>query len=304
MRLMILTCLGILAIGPIVRAEDKAMDEMVSQIAKSAVEQFHKEQLKPEDFSITVIDLRDPNNLRTGSYRGDAGVYPASVVKLFYLVATHRALEDGKLKDSEELRRALSDMIVKSTNDATNWILEAVTDTGNGPLLAGDELKQWEEKRNSINRYFASMGYTGINVCNKTFIEGPYGRDKVFLGPKLENRNKLTTDATARLLSEIVLGKAVSQDHCKQMMELLHRDPMSKSEGGDDQAHGFSAMALPKDVKLWSKAGWTTTARHDAAYYELPDGRKMISVIFTTGHANQRQILPAIVGKILDANKP
>ena len=137
----------------------------------------------------------------------------------------------------------------------------------------------------------------------KTFIEGPYGRDKLFLGPDNANRNKLTTDATARLLSEIVLGKAVTQERSKQMMELLNRDMTSKSKGPDDQSHGFSAMALPPEAKLHSKAGWTSTARHDAAYIEMPDGRKMIIVIFTTNHAKQRDILPAIVTKILDATK-
>ena len=58
-------------------------------------------------------------------------------------------------------------------------------------------------------------------------------------------------------------------------------------------------MALPPEAKLWSKAGWTSTARHDAAYFELPDGTKATVVVFTTGHANQRQILPAIVKQII-----
>jgi beta-lactamase class A len=265
------------------------------------MEQFPQEKIKDEDVALTVIDLRDPDHLTCGSYRGDQPIFPASVVKLFYLVATHQWMRDGKLQDNEELRKAMKDMIVDSNNDATNSIVDALTDAQNGSVLDDDQMKQWAQKRNSVNRYFASLGYTGINACQKTYCDGPYQRERVFFGPKFENRNKLTTDATARLLSQIVLGKAVSADRCKQMMELLHRDWSGKSEDPDNQAHGFTALAgLPEGSNLYSKAGWTSTARHDAAYLEPPDGRKLIIVTFTTGHAKNRQIIPAIAKRVIE----
>src|SRR5215207_5853156 len=118
------------------------------------------------------MDLRDPTTPVSGSFRGDAPVFPASVVKLFYLVATHRWLEDGKLEDSEELRRAMKDMIVDSSNDATAMVLEALTDATNGAPLPAAEMERWAEKRNALNRYFTSLGYAGINVCQKTYCEG------------------------------------------------------------------------------------------------------------------------------------
>jgi hypothetical protein len=277
---------------------DENLKKNVNDAVAQTIEQFKDQKLKEEELAVTVIDLRDPNQLRSGSFRGDAGIYPASVVKLFYLVATHRWLEDGKLKDSDELRRGMRDMIVDSTNDATNWILEAVTDAGNGPLLDDAEWAKWVEKRNAINRYFASMGYMGINTCQKTFIEGPYGRDKLFLAQGGSNRNKLTTDATARLLSEIALGKAVTPTRSKQMMDLLKRDPTTKPST-DNQNTDFTARALPKGSKLWCKSGWTSTARHDAAYVELPDGRKFVLVVFTYNHGRERELLPTVARKII-----
>jgi hypothetical protein len=220
-------------------------------------------------------------------------------VKLFYLAATHRWLEDGRLQDSQELRRTLKDMIVESSNDACGNIVEALSGVGNGAPLADGEMKAWADKRQAVNRYFTSMGYVGINVCQKAYAEGPYGRERIFLGPKFENRNKLTTDATARLLAEIVAGKAVTPDRSRQMMELLKRDPAAKPAGGDDQNTGFTAKALPPGSKLWSKAGWTSTARHDAAYVETPDGLKFVLVIFTTGHARNQEVLPAIARGVM-----
>jgi hypothetical protein len=56
---------------------------------------------------------------------------------------------------------------------------------------------------------------------------------------------------------------------------------------------------LPHGAKLWSKAGWTSETRHDAAYVELPDGRKFVLVTFTANHADEREIIPHIAREIL-----
>jgi beta-lactamase class A len=281
-----------------------ALAELAQTGVRAATERFPDEKIKTDDVAVTILDLREAQHLTGGSVRGDAAIFPASVVKLFYLVAAQQWLQDGKLQDSDELRRAMHDMIVDSSNDATGFFVDSLTDAPNGPPLREDQMKQWAEKRNAVNRYFTSVGFTGINVCQKTYCEGPFGRERMFLGPKYENRNKLTTDATARLLAEIVLGRAVQNnaDRCKQMMELLKRDWTTKpdADNPDDQAHGFSALAsFPDGTKLWSKAGWTSTARHDATYLELPDGRRLIVVTFTTGHARNRQIIPTIVKTVL-----
>ena len=53
-------------------------------------------------------------------------------------------------------------------------------------------------------------------------------------------------------------------------------------------------------TRIWSKAGWTNKSRHDAAYIETPDGLKFVLVIFTENHANEREVIPTIAGKIVD----
>jgi hypothetical protein len=283
---------------------DDALDALAATAARNAIEQFKDEKIKEDEIAVTVIDLRDSAKPRSGSFRGDAPMFPASVVKLFYLAATHQWLEDGKLEDSDELRRTMSDMIVDSSNDATAMIVDALSDAINGAPLPEAEMKQWAEKRNAVNRHFAALGYaiggsSGINVNQKTYCEGPYGREKLFIGPKYENRNKLTTNATAKLMVDIALGKSVTPDRSKQMMGLLKRDPASKPSGGDDQDSGFIGAAVAPGTKLWSKAGWTSTARHDAAYLETADGVRAVVVIFTTGHSRQRQLIPTVAQSLL-----
>jgi len=224
------------------------------------------------------------------------------VVKLFYLVAVHRWLEEKKIQEADELKRAVRDMIVVSSNEATQYIVDVLTHTTGGYELAAKEMAQWQDKRNAVNRYFSSLGFTNINVNQKTFCEDAYGREKVSRGPGGENRNKLTTDATARLLSEIVTGRAVNATRSTQMMELLKRDFSGASTDNDDQGHGFTGIALQgmSGVKLWSKAGWTSTTRHDAAYIELPNGAKFVLVTFTVDHANEREIIPTVAHVVID----
>jgi beta-lactamase class A len=256
------------------------LQRAVDVAARAALERFKDKALAEKHLAVTLIDLTDPARPERASFRGAEPIYPASVVKLFYLAAAHRWLEDGRLKESEEFSRGLRDMIVDSSNDATAFILDALTGVSSGAELSPAELKEWGEKRNAVNRYYASLGYAvrpgGINVNQKPWCEGPYGRERQFLGPKLENRNKLTTDATARLLSEIVTGRAVTPERSRKMLELMKRDFTGKSDDPDDQAHGFTGLALEPGTRLWSKAGWTSTARHDAAYLELPGGRRLV----------------------------
>ena len=50
---------------------------------------------------MTLIDLKDPAHLEQGGFRAEERIYPASVIKLFYLVAAHRWMEDGKIAETE-----------------------------------------------------------------------------------------------------------------------------------------------------------------------------------------------------------
>jgi beta-lactamase class A len=279
-----------------------SLQQLVDDAAHTALTKFAGQKLSESQLSITLIDLRDPQHPLNASFRGNERVYPASVVKLFYLVAVHRWLEDKKIQETPELRRAVRDMIVDSSNEATQYVVDVLTQTTGGFELPPKEMEEWQYKRNAVNRYYASLGFTNINVNQKTFCEDAYGRERDSRGPNGENRNKLTTDATARLLSEIVTGHAVSAAHSAQMMQLLKRDYTGTSKDNDDQGHGFSGIALQgiEGAKLWSKAGWTSTMRHDAAYIELPNGAKFVLVTFTTDHANDREIIPTVAKIVIE----
>ena len=276
------------------------LQAIVDRAAHATLDKFAASKLQTNELAITLVDLRDPQKPERGSFRGGERVYPASVVKLFYLAAAHQWLEDGRLQDSEELRRAMRDMVVDSLNEATGYVVDRLTDTTSGPELQPAKLETWYAKRNAVNRWLASLGYANINVNRKPWCEGPYGREMQSVKlHKPNHRNWLTTDATARLLAEIATGRAVTPERSRQMMELLERRPFEPK--AERQSLDYTAPALPHGTRLWSKAGWTSETRHDAAYVDLPNGAKFVLVVFTLNHAGEKEIIPFVGRSVVTA---
>lgn len=245
------------------------------------------------------------HSVRGFSYRGDERIYPASIVKLFYLVAVYEWLDKGMSQTTKELERAIKDMVVDSSNDATSLVVDILTGTTSGPELPSGPFETWKMQRNIVNRYFQSLGWEElqtINVNQKTWGDGPYGRERMFVGELMDNRNMLTTNATARLLHSIVGGVAVSAIQSQVMMALLKRSLTELSSDDENQVTGFLGGGLPNNAQLWSKAGWTSKVRHDAAYIELPGKQPYLLVVFIEGAASQnRAILPYISAKIAES---
>ena len=296
-------------------------DIQITEIAQQILEEIFQEfpNLARDQIALTWLVYDHPVIVNTGgalspeefwqheirgfSYRGFERIYPASIVKLFYLVAIEEWLEKGMIPDSLELQRAICDSIIDSSNDATSLILDTLTGTTSGPELPPNPFETWKQQRNIVNRYFKSLGWSeldAINVNQKPWNEGPYGREKAFLGEMMENRNMLTTDSIARLLHSIIGGVAVSSDRSSQMMKLLKRNlnpqDLAKYEEDENQVTGFLGGALPANAQIWSKAGWTSQVRHDAAYIEIPQQQPYLLVVFTKGKdsAKNHRILPFI----------
>jgi Beta-lactamase enzyme family len=249
------------------------------------------------------------HTIRGFTYRGVERIYPASVVKLFYLVAVNEWLEKGMTQTSKELERAIKDMIVESSNDGTSLVVDILSGTTSGPELPTGPFETWKYQRNIVNRYFQSLGWEElqtINVCQKTWCDGPYGRERAFCGEMMDNRNMLTANATARLLHSIVGGVAVSSGRSQAMMALMKRSLKPEdlpTDVEEDQVTGFLGGGLPQEAQIWSKAGWTSQVRHDAAYIEIPDKRPYLLVVFTEGkaHAKSRAILPFVSQRVVEA---
>ena len=244
--------------------------------------------------------------LRGASWGGERQLYPASVIKLVYLIAAEAWLQRQLIEDQPELRRALADMIQNSSNDATGLVVDLLSGTTSGPSLPAERHAAWVRQRQLVNRWLADLGWLeleGCNACQKTWGDGPYGRERDFYGAALENRNRLSTDATARLLHAVIGGALVSPPACHRMRGLLRRslDPVERAADPENQVDGFIGAGLPQSAALWSKAGWMSQARHDAAYVEEEGADPFLLVIFSEGEccARDEQMLPFLAARLL-----
>jgi beta-lactamase class A len=249
-------------------------------------------KLKAEDLAITLVDVTSPTVASRGDYRGDERFYPASVIKLFFMADVYATRKQW----IGDVDRALKEMIVVSDNDATAYLVDILADTVPGPPLEGRALRRYIEKRREINRRFQKLGYAdNVSAMMKPWSFGPYGVDRQVLGENRVNRNMLTANATASLLLWIQRQRS---PFAPDMMKLLER-PLAPLREEENQVKEFIGAALPEGSRLWSKAGWTSEVRHDAAYVELPGGRKLILVIFTRGIAEDVTLVPAIAKNVL-----
>ncbi|HBL11635.1 MAG TPA: serine hydrolase, partial [Cyanobacteria bacterium UBA11162] len=67
-------------------------------------------------------------------------------------VAVEEWIENGMIEPSAELDRAIRDMIVDSSNDATSLVVDVLSGTTSGPELPPSPFETWKLQRNIINR--------------------------------------------------------------------------------------------------------------------------------------------------------
>ena len=232
-------------------------------------------------------------------------IYPASVVKLIYAMAAEAWLQQDLLPEEPELRRAMRDMIADSSNDATGLLVDLLTGTTSGPALQGEAWELWQRQRRLVNDWLQGLGWPeleDVNCCQKTWGDGPYGRERVFYGVDLENRNALSTAATARALEAVMTDGVLSPPACQRLRELLARslDQAQRAADPENQVDGFLGAGLPEGSRLWSKAGWMSKARHDAAWWRAPDGSPALLVAFSDGAAcaKDEQLLPELARQL------
>ncbi len=261
------------------------------------------------NISVTWVNYKDKPPASLGGegagWLEDKLIYPASVIKLFYACAIEEWLNKDLLIDCAELRRALSEMIINSSNDATSYIVDLLTATTSGPSLKDQRWEIWKKQRNIINKWLKSFNwdeFNSINCCQKTWSEGPFGRDSDFYGKNNENKNSLSTIATGKLLEALMTGILLNPKSTHNIKKLLFRslDILKRKEDKENQIDGFIGEGLPKGSKLWSKAGFMSEARHDATWFITPNKNTMLLIVFCKGKnlAKDNSLLPSIASEI------
>lgn len=195
-----------------------------------------------------------PGPARGACWQGARLREPGDLVQLAYLLASERWLQRGLLEEEPELRRAQLAMIRRGSHDATSYVVDRLSGTTSGPALAETSREAWMAQRLLVDGWLASLGWPELEGCHaaqKTWQDGPYGRERQFLGPALENANRFSTDGLARLLEGVLVGTLISPPACQRMRHLLAVPEHERGPDGPDP--GDLAALLPPVASGWAR---------------------------------------------------
>ena len=272
----------------------------------------NKENLK-NDIAITWINYKSDNSHLLKGYgfgiNNTKLLYPASIVKLVYGLAAYSWIETKKILFSKEISYAVEKMLSCSSNDATSFVIDILTGTTSGPSIEGNTWENWKFQRSIINDWLKDLNWNeiyGINCCQKTWDDAPFGREKEFYGAENKNRNMMTTDSAARILEEIMININYHVDNLNLRSflkrnlnkNILKNDPLN-------QVEGFLGGGLPEDINFWSKAGLMSAARHDAAWWVNNHSVQTLLVVFGNGakYFKDENLFPEIAKSVYEYNK-
>jgi beta-lactamase class A len=293
---------------------DFRQSQKLKAVVDGIVKLARNNKLPTENLSITLIDV---NSGEIAGYQQEKLRYPASVVKLFWLVALYGQFSAGFWQNPKIFTEDLYKMIKQSDNEASSRIVDAITNTRSGTELSGKQYKEWLEKRYSLNQFFQKAGYQNINISQKTFpipsenLYEPKGNDLKMRGNKDKpTRNKISTQQAAQLMYEIVTGRAISPEISQNLQQWLAWDLTSQEWKNIDPNTGrfnpiqtFFGESLPTDIYFASKAGWTANTRQEVAFVRTRDGKTayiLAAFAEDAAYAKNGQIFPQISRQVFD----
>lgn len=265
------------------------------QIVAELTARFEAQGLHADALGLVLLSP-GPHGPQGFAHRADWRCYPCSLVKSFHLVHALAALDRGRIAPHPELDRALRDMILWSSNTATNYVIDLLTGTTGDTMLEGADYMDWTIKRDHLNRFFTTLNWAEFANCNitqKLMDDTRYGREAQYAGPGGENLNALTPLASARLLWELFDGDLpLSAAARHRAQTALRRSPDSPhAQHPHYQLSEYLGASLPEGVEIWSKAGhnlWTGDAnaswfKHDMIRLASEGRAPLIIVAMTQG---------------------
>ncbi|MDY7019933.1 MAG: serine hydrolase, partial [Cyanobacteriota bacterium] len=266
-------------------------------------------KLSTSSLSLHLIDIQTQT---FAEYRSQIPRFPASITKLFWMVALFSQVEAG-LQPTERIQYTsvcqtdICTLIQKSDNGAASRILDQLTQTSSQPNQPNKNYENWLKKRYSVNQFFQKAGYRNINISQKNFpvpeinMEEPQDWDLKMRGnPQKPIRNRITAEQTGRLMYEIVTQTAVSPVASSEMMKLLEQnlDPQVWTREDRNSIAGFLGESLTEfDIHFFSKVGWTSQNRFEVAFIQSKsDNVAYILTVFgeDKDYAESEDIFPLI----------
>ncbi len=289
-----------LALAPEPRPDPELQAALTRMVRETLAEE--RGGLEESQIHIALLDLRDKAHPSSAHFRGDISVYPASVIKMYYMAYVYHLAEQGELTLTPAIEDLLLQMIRPSSNVATGKIVDLWSGVRHDALMDDQKFQEFAQKRNACNRWLQGpLAIEDVNANQKTWGGTiPHGErqflsDGAFGGP-WTNRNAMTALAAARFLQLLAQDKLATPESCQAMRRLMARDV-------NQQAYQKRRIAggAPPGASVYSKTGTTSDTFHDAGIIVLPTGETFALVTLLTGKGVPRQagtFIPRLTRKV------
>lgn len=236
-------------------------------------------QFKDKTISVAIYDLHSGSDILINA---DVSMHPASTMKVPVMMEVFRQAEAGLLALDEPLKIFNS---FKSIVDGSEFSLEEVDDSDKTLYARIGESETIRElnrlmivrssnlatnllmERVTCARVDAFIKELGIE--NMTVIRGLEDKKAYRLGMN----NAASARSSTQMMKLIAEGKVVSRKVCDEMIEVMFGQEFNES---------IPAL-LPADVKVAHKTGWTGDFFHDTGIVFPPERKPYAISLFTQG---------------------
>ena len=222
-------------------------------VAKKPTENTDKAMLKiiqqhlPKDSGKWAVYYKNLKDNRTVSIQNKKMV-SASLIKLFIMATVYEEIEQGNLKDTENIEQLMEKMITVSHNDSSN---ELVRIAGGGDFQKGMK---------TVNDYARKIGCPDTEQQRNMLDDRPV---------PIPEQNYTSVKDCGTLLEKIYCKQCVSAAADKKMLDYLCRQERTwKIPAG-----------LPEGVKSANKTGEMSTTENDVAIVFTPQADYILCVI-------------------------
>jgi beta-lactamase class A len=271
------------------------LDEKIKALRK------RDKSLRRQTIRVSLIDIPPDGPPTLADWKGDLPVYPASVAKFVYLMATYHWRDQGKLEIDKSLDSQLTQMIYVSSNRATQKVVSKLTDTEPGPVLEPAEYREFVRKRHVVKDWLRELGITDLHMVHPTYDGGGdlYGRDEQFLKDtgidgclpdqtgEYRNRMAMTANGSARLLALLATDRALSPETSAEVRKRMRRT--TRKQGYlIHRITGGAEKSGVEGLEVFAKTGTWGPIHADAGIIRAPSGRQLVMAAYVEGAPRYR----------------
>ncbi|MGB5666767.1 MAG: serine hydrolase [Maribacter sp.] len=228
--------------------------------------------ISQKKMALGIVDLSDPESVRFARINGNHMMYAASLPKIAILLAAMDAVENGELKETDEIRKDMRLMISKSNNQASTRMIDRVGYEKIAAVMTDPKYEFYDEDYGG-----------GLWVGKRYGGGGNTNRE-----PLKNLSHAASVSQVCRYYYLLANGKLVNEKRSLQMLEIMENPALH---------HKFvnTLDQIAPNARLFRKSGSWKTFHSDSilVWGENPNRRYILVALIDD--ANGEQIIRNLV---------